>query len=290
MRKKYIILPFVISFFFLISVGAQDTIPPTIHINPPNPLNLYVGTPYNEYGATAYDNLDGDITHKVDTVGYVNQNTNDSVNVNVGGEYRVHYLVQDAAGYTTDSVRIVNVFDDPDTIPPVITLVGPNPYVLNVNDNYYELGATAIDNKDGDITDSIKINSDSVNTSIEGEYRVHYTVSDSENNTTHEIRRVIVVSTGVQEEKPSNLVKTINFIVSYNHGNISIHYTIPFSSSVKLEAYDIKGKLVKVITDKFMQKGSYSVNWDSKRFCSGVYFLKLTINGSAVSKKFTIIE
>ena len=141
-----------------------------------------------------------------------------------------------------------------------------------------------------DFTDSIKINSDSVNTSIVDTYRVHYIVYDSENNEAHEIRRVIVGSTGIQGETPTNLIKPNNFIVYYNHGNISIRCNIQYSSSVKLEAYDIKGKLVNVITDKFIQKGSYAVSWDSRRFGSGIYFIKLTANGSSVSKKFTIIK
>lgn len=177
-----------------------------------------------------------------------------------------------------------------DTVPPVITLIGPNPYALNVGDIYYEPGATAWDDIDGDITDSIKINSDSVNTSIEGKYSVHYTVSDKENNIAHEIRIVVVFSTAIQEEKPSYFINPNNFIISYNNGNISIRYTIPYSTSVKIEAYDIQGKLVKVIQDKFMQKGSYTVNWDSKRFGSGVYFLMLSVNGSSVSRKVTIIK
>lgn len=96
--------------------------------------------------------------------------------------------------------------------------------------------------------------------------------------------------TGIQNEIPSNFLEQNNFIVSYDHGNISIHYNIPYSTTVKLEAYDIKGKLVKVITDKFMQKGSYSVNWDSKRFGSGIYFLKLSSNSSSVSKKVMVIK
>ena len=104
------------------------------------------------------------------------------------------------------------------------------------------------------------------------------------------ISMLVDSSTGIQEETPTTLVKPKNFFVSYNHGNITIRYTIPYSTSVRLEAYDTQGKLVKVITDKFMQKGSYSVRWDSKRFGSGVYFVKLSANGSAVSKKFTIIK
>ena len=97
-------------------------------------------------------------------------------------------------------------------------------------------------------------------------------------------------TTGIQDDNPFNFIKPNNFIVSYTHGKISIRYTIPYSSSVKLEAFDTQGKLVKVIADKFMPRGSYSVNWNSKRFGSGVYFIKLSINGSEVSKKFTIIK
>ena len=298
---KLLILNFTL--FSLLSAGAQDTVPPVINLNGPNPYYLYVGNYYYEYGATAYDNLDGDITHKLDTIGHVNVNQNDSVNTSVAGLYRVHYLVSDNIGNKTDTIRVVLVFDDPDTIPPIITLLGDNPMRLYIGDPYVEPGATAIDNKDGDITDSIKINSDSVNTSVVDTYRVHYTVSDSENNTTNEIRIVIVGSTGIQQEIPSNYIKQNNFSVIYNNGKISIRYTIPYSTSVKLEAYDIKGKLVKVITDKFMQKGSYKVNWDSKRLGAGVYFIKLSAssfvshsgtsadkNSSEVSRKVTVIR
>jgi hypothetical protein len=167
------------------SVTVVDTTGPTISITPPNPINIYAGTPYVEYGATAHDNLDGDVTHKIDTI-------NDSVNTSVPGVYRVHYRVQDNAGYKTDSVRVINVLDFADTIPPVITLLGNNPLLLDIGQSYTEAGAKATDNKDGDITDRIEINDDSVNTSTQGTYRVHYTVSDNAGNTDHEIRIVLV--------------------------------------------------------------------------------------------------
>ena len=104
--------------------------------------------------------------------------------------------------------------------------------------------------------------------------------------------RLDTTTIGIQKDNPANFIKQYNFIVFYNYGNnlIYIRYTIPYSSSVKLKAYDIKGKLVKVIRDKFMQKGSYSVNWDSKRFGSGVYFVRLRVNGSEVSRKVTVVR
>ena len=175
-----------------VTLIVVDNIPPVITINPPNPVNLGIGFTYVEKGATAWDNVDGDITHKIDTVGFVDVNNNDSVNTNVVGTYRVHYVVSDSAGNKTDTIRIVNVLEQPDTIPPVITLLGDNPMALDSGDTYNEPGATAIDDKDGDITDSIIINADSVNTSVVGVYRVHYTVADRANNTAHKIRTVNV--------------------------------------------------------------------------------------------------
>ena len=62
---------------------------------------------------------------------------------------------------------------------------------------------------------------------------------------------------------------------------------LQYSTHVKLEAFDIQGRLVEVIEDGFMHKGSYSVTWDSKRFAAGVYFLRLSANGAEVSGKIT---
>ncbi len=95
---------------------------------------------------------------------------------------------------------------------------------------------------------------------------------------------------GIQEEMSSNLVMPDDFIVHGNNNHISIRYTIPYASPIKLEAYNSKGHLITVIHNKFMQKGTYNEVWDCKRYGSGVYFLRLRVNGFEVSKRFTIIR
>ena len=50
-----------------------------------------------------------------------------------------------------------------DTTVPVITLTGANPQVIEAGDPYTELGATATDNYDGDITPSIVADASAVN-------------------------------------------------------------------------------------------------------------------------------
>ncbi len=95
---------------------------------------------------------------------------------------------------------------------------------------------------------------------------------------------------GIQGDIPNNFLNLNDFIVSYKNGNTSIRYTIQYSTTVKLEAYDTQGKLVKVITNKAMQKGSYRINWDSKRFGSGVYYIKLSTGGRSVISKAVVLK
>ena len=80
-----------------------------------------------------------------------------------------------------------------DGTPPVITLLGINPQTLTVGDTYTELGATASDDVDGDISGSITIDSSAVNMAVAGTYVVTYNVSDAEGNDATEETRTVVV-------------------------------------------------------------------------------------------------
>ena len=166
-----------------VSIDEADEVAPVITLTGDNPMELEVGEEYVEPGATAEDNVDGDVTDSI--------KINGEVNTGVPGEYEIVYTVSDAAGNEATEIRIVNVVDK---TAPVITLTGDNPMELEVGEEYVEPGATAEDNVDGDVTDSIKISSD-VNTEEAGTYEVVYTVSDSAGNTASETRVVKVVET-----------------------------------------------------------------------------------------------
>ncbi|MBK8847247.1 MAG: DUF5011 domain-containing protein [Bacteroidetes bacterium] len=82
-----------------------------------------------------------------------------------------------------------------DTTPPVITLVGDNPLSLSLGDSYQEEGATATDDKDGDLTSSIVITgADAIDEDQVGAYNVNYSVSDAAGNVGDAIRAVNVVN------------------------------------------------------------------------------------------------
>ncbi len=79
--------------------------------------------------------------------------------------------------------------------------------------------------------------------------------------------------------------------VSDGDGNlVSITYTIPQYCPVKLEAYDIKGKLVDVILNQDMDKGTYNVTWDSWEYGSGTYYFKLSAGENISIEKSVVIK
>ncbi|GHU08160.1 hypothetical protein FACS189431_3910 [Alphaproteobacteria bacterium] len=75
--------------------------PPTITLNDSDPMSVLVGTTFTDPGATANDNVDGDLTSAIVTTG--------SVNTSVLGQYTLTYTVTNTANQTTTKTRTVNV-------------------------------------------------------------------------------------------------------------------------------------------------------------------------------------
>jgi len=104
------------------------------------------------------------------------------------------FLTNNLGDFYGDEVSFTTLELIFDTTAPVITINGDNPQELNIGEDYIELGATALDNVDGDITQNIIIDTSILNTLYTGSYTVTYTVSDSSDNTAVETREVIVIN------------------------------------------------------------------------------------------------
>ena len=149
-------------------VPAPDTTAPVITLIGPSILTHEAGTSYTDAGATASDNIDGDITNSLTVSNLVDTNTI--------GAYSVTYNVSDSAGNAASPfTRIVNVVD---TTAPVITLVGDTDITIYSGNPYTDAGATASDNIDGDISSSISV-TNPVDPNTVGTYTITYNVSDS---------------------------------------------------------------------------------------------------------------
>jgi hypothetical protein len=83
-----------------------------------------------------------------------------------------------------------------DTTLPVIKLLGDSTITLNLGDTLIDPGATANDNKDGNITGKIVVSGlDSVNTNEAGEFIIGYHVQDAAGNIAIEATRKVHVKT-----------------------------------------------------------------------------------------------
>ncbi len=88
-----------------IPIDAEDTTKPVITRLGSTPVEVINGNTYTDDGATASDNIDGDITADIVTINPVDVDTN--------GAYNVTYNVDDAAGnHAAEVVRVVNVVTD----------------------------------------------------------------------------------------------------------------------------------------------------------------------------------
>jgi len=166
--------------------SGPDVTPPVITLNGASTVNINVGDTYTEQGATATDNVDGNLTSSIVIGG-------DSVNTSVAGTYLLTYNVSDAAGNAaTEIVRTVNV--NLDTTAPVITLIGSANVSSELGDSFTDPGATATDNVDGDITSSIVVGGDTVDTNTAGSYLITYNVSDAAGNAATQVTRTVTVN------------------------------------------------------------------------------------------------
>ena len=96
--------------------------------------------------------------------------------------------------------RTVNVVD---TIPPIITLNGTNPQIIEFGDGYTELGATTNDGS------PISINTANFTDSV-GTYSIYYDSTDAFNNNATQVNRTV------------NVVDTTSPIITLNGTNPQI--------------------------------------------------------------------
>ena len=164
-------------------VNVVDDTDPIITLNGSSTITHEVGTTYVDPGATANDNYDGDLSSEI--------TTNINLNPNTLGTYTIEYTVEDSSNNIAQEQRTVQVVD---TVDPLINLVGDTTVSIEFQMTYTDAGATAIDNYDGNLNNSLT-SSSTVNTGVLGTYLFTYTVSDSSSNTALVSRTVSVVDT-----------------------------------------------------------------------------------------------
>ena len=147
---------------------------------------------------------------------------------------------------------------------PVLTVVDPNRYQIEVGTEYVDKGYSAIDKEDGDITAKVEVSyrflplgssnwtdPDQLDTSKLGTYRINYKVEDSMGNVATGSRVVQIVDT----EAPVIEVKTgkDNNGLDYTIGTEPYYSRVSFKlyDNVSLKEFEVNGNVFKLTENKW---------------------------------------
>lgn len=221
-------------------VHVVDTTKPVINLLGDNPLVVECKATFSDPGATATDACDTNIT--VNVAG--------TVDTNVVGEYTLTYTAADDSGNNADPVtRTVQVVD---TTKPVITLIGPNPYLLECHSVYLDPGATANDACQGSVTVSNNATT-AVNGNVPGDYTVTYTATDANGNT-QTATRVVQVR--------DNIAPTVT-IIGANPFTVQCGSTFTDPGATATDACDGSLTVTKTGTVNANEVGSYQITYSA---------------------------
>ena len=108
--------------------------------------------------------------------------------------------------YVADELEIKGKYNTP----PLITLNGSETIEVTQGVMYVDAGATALDEKDGDLTANIVVGGDAVDTDTLGTYTITYNVIDSDGNAAQEVTRTVRVVTAEPSGSGGCFVSTLS--------------------------------------------------------------------------------
>ena len=168
---------------------VEDIVAPVITLIGAPEISMIEGNAFTDPGATANDNVDGNLTDKIE-IG------SDDLDTNLVGTYFITYNVTDAAGNKAVQLMrkiTVEAAETPDTTAPVITLKGEPETIVAQGSSYTDPGVTATDDRDGDLTDNVVIAGDLVDSFLPGIYNITYNLTDAAGNQAEEVVRKVTV-------------------------------------------------------------------------------------------------
>ena len=95
------------------------------------------------------------------------------------------------------------------------------------------------------------------------------------------------------EQVNNNIPSEFNLFQNYpNPFNPStiIKYTIPNSGKVLIKVYDVLGREIKTLVNKYKDAGAYEIEFDASYLTSGIYFYKITSGNNSKTRKMILMR
>ena len=107
-----------------------------------------------------------------------------------------------------------------------------------------------------------------------------------------EVWRFNVLVVGIKEI-PNDIPNCFNLHQNYPNPfnpTTMISYQLPINSYVSLKIFDIYGKEINILMEKYQNRGKYSIKWEPNNIPSGVYFYELKTNKYMEMKKMLYLR
>ncbi len=106
-----------------------------------------------------------------------------------------------------------------------------------------------------------------------------------------EIGKIELYPTAIKNvnSSPSRFSLGQNFPNPFNPSTV-IHYEIPNGAFVTLKVFDVLGKEVKTLINKFQNKGKYVIDFNASKLTSGIYFYSLHSGNYISTKKMILLR
>jgi len=169
-----------------------------------------------------------------------------------------------------------------DLTPPELNLNGAKYFILNQDETFVDPGATALDDVDGDISNTISVESN-IDINQLGDYIIRYSVSDKAGNVTTKERRVTVIDQRIPTARAGLTINEV--LVANSHTNINPS-TNQFSGWVEL--YNNTNQGID-LTGYTLSDGTKSWNFPNVSIAAYTYMLVWTDGtGSGLHTNFSL--
>jgi hypothetical protein len=79
------------------------------------------------------------------------------------------------------------------------------------------------------------------------------------------------------------------FTTRANH-TVNINFSLPSSEKVTLNIYSVSGLKIKVLINKYLYKGFYSIKWETQNVPPGFYIVKMQIGSTMYAKNIPVYK